>query len=152
MEQREIHQAVITRYARVARQPEGQFPYPVGRQSLEILGYEVEMIDGINQAALRHYVGIGNPFSLGQPTAGGCVLDIGCGAGVDALIAARYTGAGGQVIGMDMSPDMLRVATTHLTESGAHAARVLRYRLPVINKKCRVNDRMIHAWRLMTGE
>lgn len=105
----QIHAELRHRYADVARQPDGQFAYPVGRESVERLGYRPEFFGLIPIGVIDHFVGVGNPFSLGEPQLGESVLEIGCGAGFDSQIAARYVGASGKVIGVDMSDDMLAV-------------------------------------------
>jgi arsenite methyltransferase len=116
----QIHDELQHRYAEVARKAAEQFPYPVGRGSAERLGYCRDWVNLLPPAVVDHFVGVGNPFSLGEPQPGWTVLDIGCGAGFDSQMAARYVGATGRVIGVDLSEDMLAVArqgaaTTALT-------------------------------------
>ncbi|MDP2045058.1 MAG: methyltransferase domain-containing protein, partial [Deltaproteobacteria bacterium] len=59
--------------------------------------------------------GVGNPFSLEPLNPGDAVLDIGCGAGVDSLVAAHLVGAGGKVVGLDVTPAMVERARSHLS-------------------------------------
>jgi arsenite methyltransferase len=59
---------------------------------------------------------VGNPFSLGSLHPGDAVLDIGCGAGVDALVAASMVGPGGRVVGLDVTPAMLQAARANLAQ------------------------------------
>jgi len=106
----QIHDELQHRYADVACKPAGQFPYPVGRESAERLGYRRDWLNRLPSAVVDHFVGVGNPFSLGDPQPGWAVLDIGCGGGFDSQIAARYVGVTGKVIGLDLSEDMLAVA------------------------------------------
>ena len=112
METDQIHDALRTRYAKVAKQPVGQFKYPVGRGSAEHLDYRSEMMKLIPDSVVDRFVGVGNPFSLGEPQLGWRVVDIGCGAGFDAQIAAQYVRPTGHVIAIDMCPEMLGVAKT----------------------------------------
>jgi arsenite methyltransferase len=105
-----IRDGIRRRYAAVAATPEGQFPYPVGRKSAESLGYRGDFLERVAPEALRSFVGVGNPFSLGEPESGWRVVDIGCGAGMDSQIAALYVGVAGHVIGVDLSPEMLALA------------------------------------------
>ncbi len=57
---------------------------------------------------------MGNPFSLGEIKEGECVLDIGCGSGVDTMIAAKMVGPTGRVVGIDMSSEMVDRARQNL--------------------------------------
>jgi arsenite methyltransferase len=118
METDQIRDALLRRYAAVADRPVGQFPYPVGRGSVERLGYAADLVARIPPDIVDHFVGVGNPFSLGEPQAGWRVVDEGCGAGFDSQIAAQYVGSTGQVVGVDMSPEMLAVARSGLAAGG----------------------------------
>lgn len=106
------------RYAAVAAQPSGQFTYPVGRKSAEHLGYRADLMEHIPPDVINHFVGVGNPFSLGEPQAGWRVVDVGSGAGFDSQVAAHYVGPTGQVMGVDMSPEMLTIAQAGLAVVG----------------------------------
>ena len=64
---------------------------------MELQGYPPEVIRDFPPEVLAAFCGVGNPFSLGPLTPGDAVLDIGCGAGVDSLVAGRLVGAGGRV-------------------------------------------------------
>jgi SAM-dependent methyltransferase len=119
MEPEDIRNTLLRRYAAVAEQPAGQFKYPVGRDSAERLGYRRDLVDRIPREVIGHFVGVGNPFSMGEPGPGWNVLDIGCGSGFDSQVAALCVGPGGYVLGVDMSPEMLAVA-----RSGLDAGRV----------------------------
>src|SRR6516162_4418560 len=106
----QIHEELRQRYAKVAEQPKGQFPYPVGKESAERLKYRRDFLNHIPASVLDRFVGVGNPFTLGEPQPGWAVLDIGCGAGFDSLVAALYVAPTGKVIGVDLSEEMLTVA------------------------------------------
>ncbi len=105
-----IHESVRRRYAQVAHDPRGQFPYPVGRESALGLGYPPGFIDRIPTFVVERFVGVGNPFSLGPPEPGQTVVDIGAGAGFDSQVAALMVGPDGRVRGVDLSDEMLDVA------------------------------------------
>ena len=64
------------------------------------------------------FCGVGNPFSLGQPQPGQTVLDLGCGAGFDTLLAARRVGPSGRAIGVDMTPEMIAKARRNVYRLG----------------------------------
>lgn len=114
----QIHETLRRRYAAVADHPAGQFAYPVGRESATRLGYRNEYLDRIPPSVIDRFVGVGNPFSLGEPQVGWHVVDVGCGAGFDSQVAARSVGPQGAVIGIDVSPEMLAVARAGLAEGG----------------------------------
>lgn len=114
----QIQETLRRRYAAVADHPAGKFAYPVGRESAIRLGYCNEFLDRIPPSVIDRFVGVGNPFTLGEPHAGWHVVDVGCGAGFDSQVAARWVGPGGSVLGVDTSPEMLAVARAGLAESG----------------------------------
>jgi len=117
-EKQQIEASIRAKYGKVAVTPEGQFRYPTGRVGLETLGYDPEMIKGLPERVAEFYCGVGNPFSLGQIQAGEVVLDLGCGAGVDAIIAAKLTGPLGAVTGIDLVPEMLAQARENARLAG----------------------------------
>ena len=118
MEPEQVRDALRRRYAEVAKRPAGQFNYRVGRDSVERLNYRRDLVDRIPSDVVEHFVGVGNPFSMGEPEPGWNVLDIGCGCGVDSAIAALCVGPTGRVRGIDMSPEMLEVARAGLSGGG----------------------------------
>ena len=60
----------------------------------------------------------GNPFAMGVLKPGDNVVDVGCGAGIDSLIAAKMVGPDGHVVGIDMTPEMLARARDAANEAG----------------------------------
>ena len=102
-----LRQAIQAEYAEVALHPAKGFHFHTGRSLARMLGYADEWLVGIPERAIESFAGTGNPFSLGELRSGEYVVDVGCGAGIDSLIAARMAGPGGQVIGVDMTPAML---------------------------------------------
>jgi len=109
----ELQAAVRARYRAVARRPEERFPYPVGRRSALRLRYERTWIDAVPEPVVRRFVGVGNPFAARLPRAGERVLDLGCGAGFDAFVAAWLVGRQGRAVGLDLTREMLDVARRH---------------------------------------
>jgi ubiquinone/menaquinone biosynthesis C-methylase UbiE len=83
-----------------------------------MLGYPVEEVDSLPAGTVESLAGTGNPFSMGQLRPGETVLDIGCGAGFDSLIAARQVGSEGRLISVDMTPAMLEKAAAGAREAG----------------------------------
>ncbi len=105
-----LRRAIQEEYTLVAAEPERGFHFHTGRRLAAILGYEEEWLDGVPEATIASFAGTGNPFSISRLRAGEHVVDVGCGAGIDSIIAARMVGASGRVIGVDMTPGMLEKA------------------------------------------
>jgi SAM-dependent methyltransferase len=110
----QIAEAIRDKYSKVANSPEGQFKYPTGRAGLEALKYDAELIDNLPNEVADSYCGVGNPFSIGVIRKGDAVLDIGCGAGVDTILAGLIAGPEGKAIGVDFVPEMLQRAEANL--------------------------------------
>src|SRR6266540_5159085 len=105
-------------YARVSTKPEEDFVSPTGRAWAEDLGYPAELA-GVPQLAAESFAGVANPFSLGRLEPGERVLDLGCGAGTDSLVAAQMVAPEGHVVGIDMTREMLDKARRAAGEMGA---------------------------------
>ena len=102
-----LRDAIQEEYAEVATDPEKGFHFHTGRPLARLLEYADEWLEGIPESSVESFAGTGNPFSLGEIQPGERVVDVGCGAGIDSLIAAKKTGPEGRVIGVDMTPAML---------------------------------------------
>lgn len=80
------------------------------------LGYSPDesksVVDGANLG-----LGCGNPVALGEIKAGETVLDLGSGGGFDCLLAAKKVGEDGFVIGVDMTPEMIRRARSNIDKT-----------------------------------
>jgi arsenite methyltransferase len=114
----ELRAAIQDEYEAVAAEPQRGFHFHTGRPLARLLDYKAEWLAGIPETAVESFAGTGNPFSLGAIKPGERVVDIGCGAGIDSLIAARMVGSEGQVIGVDMTPAMLNKARRAADEAG----------------------------------
>src|SRR5271165_5685407 len=113
-----LRASVIDRFRRLAIAPDQERKFPVGSESAKKLGYEPAEVDALPSAVTESFCGVGNPFLLGQPLPDHRVLDLGCGAGFDTLLAARRVGASGKVIGVDMTPEMIAKARTNAKHLG----------------------------------
>ena len=89
-----------------------------GRSVAEAL-YTPEELDGLPEDAIALALGIGNPVRRAALRLGEIVLDVGCGAGIDTLLAARAVGAAGCVHALDMTPAMLERTRHHAALAGA---------------------------------
>ena len=114
----ELRDAIRTEYAHVAADPAQGFHFHTGRRLAAILGYDERWFDRVPEESIASFAGTGNPFSLGALAAGERVVDIGCGAGIDSLIAACMVGESGEVIGVDMTPAMLERARASAAQGG----------------------------------
>jgi SAM-dependent methyltransferase len=109
-----IRGGIREKYRKVAINPDGLFSYPTGRAGLEVLGYDPIVLNSLPDEVSACYCGAGNPFSLGSINEGIAVLDIGCGVGVDTILAAMMTGPSGKAAGVDIVPEMLQRAEENL--------------------------------------
>ncbi|HEU0204352.1 MAG TPA: methyltransferase domain-containing protein [Burkholderiaceae bacterium] len=100
--------AVKDMYTDVANAPARPYHFPVGRDAARAVGYSDELLAAVPEEALASFAGVGCPFRAGAIRPGDTVLDIGSGAGTDALIAARLVGPRGKVHALDMTPAMVR--------------------------------------------
>ncbi len=106
-------------YARVASAPDGEFHFHRGPEYAEqLLRYDPLALARIPPFAAESFAGVGNPLRMGPLAAGATVVDIGCGAGTDLLLAASAVGPRGRAIGIDMTEPMLRNARAAAAEAG----------------------------------
>src|SRR5712671_6110320 len=94
-------------YSRVATDPDGDFHFHRGSAyAAECLGYNPAELAALPAECTASFAGIANPHTIAPILPGETVLDIGCGAGMDLLLAARRIGPKGRAIGVDMTPAM----------------------------------------------
>jgi len=122
----DLRTSVIDRFRRVATTPDQERKFPIGPENAKTLGYDPEALDALPASVTESFCGVGNPFSLGQPLPGQTVLDLGCGAGFDLLLAAKRVGASGKVIGVDMTFEMIAKARSAAESLGVMNIELLR--------------------------
>ena len=105
-------------YTEVSTKPEQEFIFPTGRPWAEALAYPAELLEAIPAANVGAFAGVANPWVHGAAMPGERVLDLGCGGGTDALVAAQMVGPSGHVTGIDMTPAMLALARAGAAEMG----------------------------------
>jgi SAM-dependent methyltransferase len=94
-------------YARVASEPSGDFHFHRGPgYAAEMLGYDADALARLPADTTAAFAGVSNPHRIAAMFPGATVVDIGCGAGMDLLLAARAVGPGGLAIGVDMTDAM----------------------------------------------
>lgn len=118
MDAEKIHHQVQQRFASVAKNPTCEKRLRLGRSSALELGYDPAVLDTLPQDAVASFAGVGNPLALAPVTEGMAVLDLGCGAGVDTMIAARTVGPKGKVFAIDMTDEMVEKARRSCAEAG----------------------------------
>jgi len=119
---RRLQTAVREAYSAAAIKPQGEHPFPVGRAFAESLGYPKDQIDALPPVAVEAFSGVSNVSVFATIPIGSRVLDLGCGAGLDSLIAAKRAGDSGMVLGVDFSEAML--ARAHLAAIEARIENV----------------------------
>jgi SAM-dependent methyltransferase len=123
-------------YAALSQDPKKDFVFPTGRAWAEDLDYPPELAN-VPDTAADSFAGVANPFALGRLEDGERVVDLGCGAGTDSLVAAQMVGQNGHVTGVDMTPEMLekaRAATAELELTNVDFLEGEIERLPLANE------------------
>ena len=105
-------------YTDVSTDQDQAFIFPTGRGWAQDLGYPEPELSRVPDATVESFAGVANHWLLGRIDSGEVVLDLGCGAGTDLLIAAQMTGASGRVTGVDMTGSMLARARDSATAMG----------------------------------
>jgi SAM-dependent methyltransferase len=114
----QLRREIQSIYARVAESPSGQFHFHRGpHYAATLLGYDAARLAALPVSATESFAGVANPHRIAPIFAGATVVDVGCGAGMDLLLAAQAVGPTGRAIGIDMTEAMASRA-----REGAQAA------------------------------
>ena len=105
-------------YTEVSTDQQQEFIFPTGRAWARELDYPEPELSRVPDATVESFAGVANHWTLGRIDRGEVVLDLGCGAGTDLLIAAQMTGPTGRAIGVDMTDAMLNRARVSAAEMG----------------------------------
>jgi SAM-dependent methyltransferase len=113
-----LREEIRKTYSEVSTDQQQEFIFPTGRSWAKQLGYPEPELSRVPDGSVESFAGVANPWLLGPAETGVVVLDLGCGAGTDLLIAAQMTGLGGRAIGVDMTSQMLARAHASAAEMG----------------------------------
>ena len=114
----ELRRRVSEKYRDVALNPELGFHFHTGAPLARMLRYPDAVVRALPAGTVASFAGTGNPFLFGDLNPGEVVVDVGCGAGFDTLIAAQQVGPSGRVLAVDMTPEMREKASAGATSLG----------------------------------
>jgi arsenite methyltransferase len=115
----QLLKAIKVEYSEVALNPHKGYHFHTGRKALKRIGYDPSLYEGVPEENVAAFAGTGNPFGAGPIHLGDVLVDVGSGAGLDSLIAARLIGSQGRVVGIDMTEEMLERARAGAESIGA---------------------------------
>jgi SAM-dependent methyltransferase len=110
LDRAQLRSAIQDEYTEVAARPWQGFHFHTGRFLADRLGYPADRVAALPDRVVESFAGVGNPFSWGDLAPGERVVDLGSGAGFDAVLAAQMVGLSGHVLGIDMTPAMIAKA------------------------------------------
>jgi SAM-dependent methyltransferase len=113
----ESRAGMVDFHSRIARGELTEEAFLRGRPLAERLRYPMDVVDGLPDALVQRFIGLANPFAFGRAESGDVVVDVGCGAGLDAAVAAHDVGSDGVVLGLDATYPMVLVAAGLVTPS-----------------------------------
>jgi SAM-dependent methyltransferase len=119
LDTRRLAEEVAGMYARVATDPSGEFHFHRGPDyAVHWLGYDAAELALLPALTTASFAGVANPIAIGPIHAGETVIDIGSGAGMDLMLAARRVGPRGRAIGIDSTPEMVEKCRASAREAG----------------------------------
>ena len=161
-----LREAVSARYGAVARDPTTGASFPVGRAYAEAICYPPSVLDTLPPDAVATFTGVTYLPGWASFHPGNHVVDLGCGAGVDTLIAASRVGPSGHVMAIDLAPEMVEATRRNaraagLTNVEVYAAAVEALPLPsgcadlvmangVFNLAAETDKALAEAFRVLT--
>ena len=111
LDTRTLRDEIRSIYARVASDPSGEFHFHRGPDyAAEFLRYDRAALAQLPVESTASFAGVANPHRIAPIEEGSVVVDIGCGAGMDLLLAAKSAGPRGRAIGIDMTEAMAEKA------------------------------------------
>ncbi|VAW77866.1 hypothetical protein MNBD_GAMMA15-38 [hydrothermal vent metagenome] len=114
----DVKEDLIALYTMLAEKPDMDFGWSKGKSNARRLGYSDVWLNSLPDVIWESAAAVGNPFKLGDIGTGKTVLDVGCGAGADACVAALQVGDTGNIIGVDCTPAMIDKARENSWHAG----------------------------------
>jgi arsenite methyltransferase len=115
----QLRKEIQSIYARVATEPDGAFHFHRGpAYAAERLHYDPAALAALPPDSTASFAGVSNPQRIAPLPVGATVVDIGCGAGMDLLLAAKQVGSTGKAIGVDMTEAMADRARASARSAG----------------------------------
>ena len=105
-------------YTDLAQNPQRDFGWAKGKDNARRLGYDEAWLSRLPEVVWESAAAVGNPFAAGPIRPGETVVDLGCGAGADACVAALLVGEAGRVAGYDATPAMVAKAAGNARAAG----------------------------------
>jgi SAM-dependent methyltransferase len=125
LDTRKLRDEIQAIYARVASEPSGTFHFHRGpAYAAEWLGYDAAALAQLPAESTASFAGVANPHRIAAIAEGATVVDIGCGAGMDLLLAAKAVGSAGTAIGVDMTEAMAARARAGAESMGLRQVEV----------------------------
>jgi arsenite methyltransferase len=120
-----LRREIQAMYSRVATAPDGSFHFHRGPvYAAMMLGYDADELAQLPADVTASFAGVGNPHNIERIPDGATVVDIGCGAGTDLLLAARRVGPAGKAIGVDMTEPMRQRAAAGAATCGLEQVEI----------------------------
>jgi len=113
-----LRASVRDKYRHVATEPDGAYHFHTGRNLAARLGYPESLVDRLPDQAVESFAGVANLFAIAPLGEGDKVIDLGSGGGFDCFVAAQIVGPSGQVLGVDMTIEMLTKAAQTAQDLG----------------------------------
>jgi SAM-dependent methyltransferase len=125
LDTRKLRDEIRSIYARVAVEPSGEFHFHRGPDyAAEFLRYDRGALAQLPDESTASFAGMANPHRMGPLGEGVTVVDVGCGAGMDLMLAAKSVGPRGRAIGVDMTEAMVEKARASARAAGLENVEV----------------------------